>query len=215
MKKNVYENLLDIIYEATKYIKTYSGIVINNADPSLGGKVQVSIPELDWITPDVAPWCSPRLPPNQYSAPLIGTWVEVGFSSGDVDQPYFTSSAGNVARSIPLAYAGNPAQHIIFQSPVQKQAMVTFDDVAGLMSLISGAGGINLMAGTEPIVLGTQLMAFLTAIVGIFNNHSHITGAVGTPTSLPALLPLAPPGVPPTVFPTPAPTMLSPTVRSS
>lgn len=78
------------------YLGEYDGVVVDNADPLLIGRVRVMIPGLvepysDWALPMGAPgsgsdayglWCVPK----------IGSTVAVFFREGDVDHPRYLTS---------------------------------------------------------------------------------------------------------------------------
>jgi hypothetical protein len=48
---------------------------------------------------------------------------------------------------------------------------------------------LKLGTGTEPYVLGNQLVAFLTSLFTWLTSHVHVSGASGSPTSPPVLAP--------------------------
>lgn len=175
----IYGVICEIVRQETVFLRHYIGEVLSQSDDLNIGMVQVSIPELGWVDGDTAPWCYPRQH-HGMSVPEVGEWVEVYFLSGDQNKPVYMGVCNEMrrpdgSRCVPSWFTGNPKQRVIFQSPVSetgilvdedtKQLFITAKDLQLLGSTITLTEG-----GTEPFVLGTQLMTFLTTLVTGINS---------------------------------------------
>ncbi|MFZ1425838.1 MAG: phage baseplate assembly protein V [Geminicoccaceae bacterium] len=216
-----------------RYFGKYRGIVFNNQDPFRLGRLQVMIPEVlgeipsGWASP-----CTPYAGTlaGFYAIPLPGAGVWIEFEAGDVSRPIWVGGWWAVGE-IPPKAAGAPAMTtskvlrsdtgftIVLDDLAQN---VTISDIAGTnqieVCLATGTVTLKGLArvvtkaplvqhgsdmAAHPAVLGDQLMAYLTTLVGLFNTHVHpgeLALGVLPVTPAPAVAPFPPP--PPTILST-------------
>lgn len=132
-----------------KYGK-YRGMVINNIDPELRGRLLVQVPDVlglgtsSWAMPCV-PLAGPQM--GTYFVPLIGSGVWVEFEGGDTEYPIWTGGFwGSSAEVPPLALAGLPASpNIVLQTTGQNTLVVS--DLPG------PTGGIMLKSPTGASII--------------------------------------------------------------
>jgi len=198
----------DIVFDETRYLRTYTGTVLANIDAFEPNKgvLQVIIPALGWITPQNAARCYPKGQINSTSVPNILEDVEVSFVQGDPSRPRWSGQDFESNLTLPkFAHNLLPTTHVIHESPILKQSIVVDDLLANIR--IKPLLGLKVGLATEPMVRGTGLTAFLIAMVTQinamvtgFNAHTHLSTAPGTPTGIPAAsvppivqLPVTPP----------------------
>lgn len=132
---------------AQKYYGKYRGVVVNNIDPELRGRIQAIVPDVSTLFP--TSWAMPCFPvagiqTGIFAVPIIGSGVWIEFEQGDPDYPIwagcFIGTAAEVpamARLVPPAVPG-----ITLQTPLQNG--ITISDVPGptggiLMKTTTGA----------------------------------------------------------------------------
>jgi uncharacterized protein involved in type VI secretion and phage assembly len=141
---------------ADKFYGKYRGMVLNNIDPLMIGRLMVQVPDVlglgtsSWAMPCV-PLAGPQM--GIYVIPLIGSGVWVEFEGGDPDYPIWSGSFwGSTAEVPPLAFAGLPVSpNIVLQTTGQNTIVVS--DLPG------PTGGIMLksMTGASIIVNDTGI----------------------------------------------------------
>jgi uncharacterized protein involved in type VI secretion and phage assembly len=141
---------------ADKFYGKYRGMVLNNIDPLMIGRLMVQVPDVlglgtsSWAMPCV-PVAGPQM--GIYVIPLIGSGVWVEFEGGDPDYPIWSGSFwGSTAEVPPLAFAGLPVSpNIVIQTTGQNTIVVS--DLPG------PTGGIMLksMTGASIIVNDTGI----------------------------------------------------------
>lgn len=191
---SLYGQICEIVRQQTIYLRHYLGQVTARTDDLNIGMVQVSVPELGWMSQDEAPWCYPRQL-HSLSVPEVGEWVEVYFLNGDMNKPVYIGLCNEMKKEdstycIPSWYTGDPTLRIVYQSPKTKKG-ICLNETDGEMLI--DADTITLIdKSTEPFVLGTKLNSWLTNFVtSIFNSHTHLvtvdpsTHAGATVTPLP------------------------------
>ena len=169
---SLYGQIAEIVRQETIFLRHYIGQVISQTDELNIGMVQVAIPNLDWMTADLAPWCYPRQL-HSMSVPENGEWVEVYFLDGDRNKPVYVSICNEMKKDdntycIPEWYTGDVKKRIIYQSPTSKKGIV-LDDTAGEM-LIDTDNLILIEGSVEPFVLGTQINTYLTTLATTVNS---------------------------------------------
>jgi hypothetical protein len=134
----------------------YRGIVWNNVDPYLQGRVQVQVPGVA-ATP-LLNWAQPCFPVagmgmGFFAVPVIGSGVWVEFEQGDPDHPIWvgciTGSTADVPSLALTAPAPTPAFTI--QTPL-KNGMVISDGLGPM-----GTGGIVLQSTTGAMIVVNDL----------------------------------------------------------
>jgi uncharacterized protein involved in type VI secretion and phage assembly len=141
---------------ADKFYGKYRGMVLNNVDPMMIGRVQVQVPDVlglgisSWAMPCV-PIAGPQM--GVYVIPLISSGVWVEFEGGDPDYPIWSGCFwGSTAEVPPLAFAGLPVSpNIVLQTTGQSTIVVS--DLPG------PTGGIMLksLTGASIIVNDTGI----------------------------------------------------------
>jgi hypothetical protein len=178
---DLYDEIRRIIFLETRYLRTYYGTVQSNFDllgvGQLQGVIYVSVTELDADTPDRWLRCYPRQL-HGISVPAVGETVEIYFRDRSPNQAVYMGQAQEIALNNPVNYSGLPTQNIVFESPILKQ-YIEVDDTTGKISINPTLFG-EFGGSTEPLVLGNQLLAFLSALVGeinafitVYNTHAH------------------------------------------
>lgn len=141
---------------ADKFYGKYRGLVLNNIDPMVIGRIMVQVPDVlglglsSWAMPCV-PIAGPQM--GVYVVPLIGAGVWVEFEGGNPDYPIWSGCFwGSAAEVPPLALAGIPASpNIVLQTAGQNTIVVS--DLPG------PTGGIMLksLTGASIIVNDTGI----------------------------------------------------------
>ena len=134
--------IINILKEELRFWKHYLGEVMDNKDSLILGRVQVTIPELGFLSQDQAVWAWPRQG-NSMSIPNIGEWVEIYFIGGDPGRPVYLHYASEVQGHKPDSYTGIE-DRIIFESPKTKDNIKYTDNDKIL----------NFLEGDEHFVLG-------------------------------------------------------------
>jgi hypothetical protein len=224
------ENVARVIERQTdRYYGKYRGLVAINVDPLGQGRLKAIVPEVLGVVP--SSWALPCTPyagtlAGLFTVPLPGSGVWIEFEAGDVTRPVWTGCWWGAAQ-VPLNELGAPST---FASKVLRTdtglmlafndltQMITLTDMAGLNLIRMAFGLIQMtgkavvtidapliqhgMAAVEPAVHGTQLLAYLTTLVTIFNTHMH-------PGELAAGIIPVTPMIPVAQMPPPSPSLLS------
>ena len=141
---------------ADKFYGKYRGMVLNNIDPMMTGRLMLQVPDVlgtmpsSWAMPCV-PLAGPQM--GIYVIPLIGSGVWVEFEGGNPDYPIWSGCFwGTAAEVPPLALAGIPATpNIVLQT--SGQSTIVLSDLPG------PTGGIMLksLTGASIIVNDTGI----------------------------------------------------------
>lgn len=128
-----------------RFYGKYRGMVLNNIDPMMQGRLQVQVPDVAGLVP--ASWAMPCVPiaglqTGMVALPAIGAGVWVEFEQGNPDHPIWVGCFWGSAAEIPaLAQLTPPAvPAITFQTPLQNG--LTISDLPG------PSGGIMLKSAT-------------------------------------------------------------------
>ena len=130
-----------------KYYGKYRGVVVQNVDPELRGRIMCMVPDV--LGPAPSSWCEacaplagPAGPPmGAYMVPPIGAGVWVEFEQGDPTFPIWTGCRFGIGDVPPIAFAGIPlSPNIVFQTLGQNTLMIS--DLPG------PTGGIMLKSTT-------------------------------------------------------------------
>ncbi|MDD3329129.1 MAG: phage baseplate assembly protein V [Zoogloea sp.] len=128
-----------------RFYGKYRGMVLNNIDPMMKGRLQVQVPDVAGLVP--ASWAMPCVPiaglqTGMVALPAIGAGVWVEFEQGNPDHPIWVGCFWGSAAEIPaLAQLTPPAvPAITFQTPLQNG--LTISDLPG------PSGGIMLKSAT-------------------------------------------------------------------
>ena len=126
----------------------YRGIVMNNIDPLLKGRLLVQVPDVLSLTPSswaepCVPLAGPTGPPmGVYMVPPIGAGVWVEFEQGDPEKPIWVGCRWGLPTDVPpLAHLGLPiSPNIVLQTAGQNSLVIS--DLPG------PTGGIMLKSTT-------------------------------------------------------------------
>jgi uncharacterized protein involved in type VI secretion and phage assembly len=135
---------------ATKYYGVYRATVLNNVDPMLLGRINVSVPAASSVTPTT--FCDPCFPftgkqMGAFMIPQIGASVWIMFQGGNPDFPVWMGGLYANQGEVPaLALAGVPGDaSVVFQS--QLQNTIAISDLPG------PTGGIMLKSTTGATII--------------------------------------------------------------
>lgn len=202
-QKNFIELIYRIIDERTKFLRTFSGKVMDVNDTEQKGRILCQIPELGWTTNESGAWCYPTQD-NSLITPKIGDWVRVGFLAGKPERPYYMGIMSEIEAMNPTNYDGASNSQVIYESN-DNTTYVKHDENAKTFSIVDSNGNeiqmgitatdlINTLlhlgsaTASEPFMLGNVVDAWFTAIIAVFNGHTHdgvtVGGAsTGTPSA--------------------------------
>lgn len=136
----------------------YRGVVLNNIDPMLIGRLQVQVPDVTGLAP--ATWAMPCAPvaglqSGMFALPVIGSGVWVEFERGDPDYPIwvgcFWGSAAEVPAMAQLTPPGVPS--LVLQTPLGNGLSIS--DLPGPTGgiLIKSATGATISVSDTGIVI--------------------------------------------------------------
>ncbi|WP_054032071.1 phage baseplate assembly protein V [Desulfatitalea tepidiphila] len=131
----------------------YRGTVINNIDPELRGRLQISVPDVLSLVPSTwAEPCTPLAGPpgpgmGVYLVPPIGAAVWVEFERGDPNFPIWVGCRwGSQSDIPPLAHAGLPVSPNIVLQTLGQHSLVISD-------LPGPTGGLMLKSATGASII--------------------------------------------------------------
>lgn len=107
------EQIIKIIAEETKYLKTYTGKVIDVDDDEDRGRIKCYVMELYWVDGDSAVWIEPRYIRSMLKIKK-DDYVQIGFTNGDRTRPYYFGKC-NELKDMPCpSYDGD--LQVLFES---------------------------------------------------------------------------------------------------
>lgn len=191
MRSDFLDMIKEIIWDETRYMRHYYGTVLNNIDPlePNSGAVIATCDELGWDTPDKAARVLPRFM-HSMSVPNKGEAIEIYFMDGDPEKPRYFAQAQDIFGNRPTNYK-LPTDHVVIESPILKQ-YIKVDDLTGTIT-ISPTLLTKLGLGTNAMVLGTALLAWITSFITSYNLHVHGGVTPGPNLTLPPSVPQSPP----------------------
>src|SRR5262249_13416086 len=151
------------MHTAPQFLGKFRGVVTNNVDPKLLGRVQVSVPavlgsgRLSWAMP-CTPYAGPQV--GLFLVPPIGANVWVEFEAGDPDYPILAGcfwGAGEV-----------PASPAVPEIKVIKTQGVTL-----ILSDLPGAGGFTLDV-SSPAVPAQLKLVFSASGIELTNGSASV-----------------------------------------
>jgi hypothetical protein len=220
----------------TRFYGKHRGIVRDNADPLLVGRVRADVPSV--LGNVTSGWALPCLPytgdgVGLHLIPSVGTGVWIEFEAGDPDYPIWTGGWWGTGQP-PTEETGKPAAPPLKVLRSEQGLIVALDDDDQTIA-VSDQNGANLVEikvlqgevrvqaaskvvveaplidlienASHPIVFGDVLLQYLGQLVLMFNTHLHV-GEMAA-----GVLPVTP-APPVTPYPTPDPGLLSTRVKS-
>jgi len=219
----------------TRFYGKYRGLVADNADPLLLGRVRADVPAV--LGEVTTGWALPCLPytgdgSGFHVVPPVGAGVWIEFEGGDPDYPIWTGGWWGDGQ-VPTEETGKSTQPGLKLLRSEQGLIVALDDDDQSITL-SDADGRNLLTITvpegrivvqasstvtveapaielvknasHPVVFGDALLQYLNQIVSMFNAHLHVGETAA------GVLPVTP-ALPVTPFPPPDPGLLSTRVK--
>jgi uncharacterized protein involved in type VI secretion and phage assembly len=144
-----------------QFIGKYRGVVTNNVDPLLRGRLLVTVPDV--LGPVPSSWAEPCVPlagptgapMGVYMVPPVGAGVWVEFEHGDPTYPIWVGCRWGAAADVPpLAHAGLPsAPNIVLQTLAQNS--LTISDLPGPTGgiMLKSASGATLIVNDTGIYI--------------------------------------------------------------
>ncbi|WP_209438896.1 phage baseplate assembly protein V [Streptomyces durhamensis] len=207
------------------YYGKYRGTITSVDDPLKSGRVKAKVPEVlgdvetGWALP-CTPYAGQRS--GLYTIPPVGAPAWVEFEAGDPSRPIWSGGWWGPleAPGEPTSPLPSPARRELTSETGLTVALdddghtLTVSDLTGqnLLEIKAQSGQVTLKAltqvtleapviahgqqATEPAVLGTQLLSYLTQLTTLFNTHIHpgqlAAGALPV-TPAPPVAPFTPP----------------------
>ena len=158
-----------MIRPGRKYYGKYRGVVLNNVDPLLEGRLLVQVPDVAGLAPTT--WATPCVPiagiqNGMVAIPINGSGVWVEFEHGDPQYPIwvgcFWGSAGEIPALARLTPPPVPA--ITFQTPFQNG--ITISDLPGPTGgiMLKSATGATLIVNDTGIYIQNGKGAMITMV---------------------------------------------------
>ena len=152
-----------------RFYGKYRGMVLNNIDPMMQGRLQVQVPDVAGLLP--ASWAMPCVPiaglqTGMVALPAIGAGVWVEFEQGNPDHPIWVGCFWGSAAEIPaLARLTPPGlSAITLQTPLQNG--LTISDLPGPTGgiMLKSATGATLIVNDTGIYIQNGKGASITLI---------------------------------------------------
>ncbi len=135
----------EIVRRETRFLRHYTGKVLDNQDPLGKGRVLVAIAEFGQSSEDEGPWTWPRYRGGQVT-PERGEFVEVYFMAGDPGRPVYIGKMAEMKDSKVKGYEG-PHTRVLFSDETEDMRIVYDEDGKALR--ITGAKGAFVVEVTN------------------------------------------------------------------
>ncbi|HUO39648.1 MAG TPA: phage baseplate assembly protein V [Mycobacterium sp.] len=142
-----------------KYYGKYRGVVLDNADPMLMGRILAIVPDVSTLLPTT--YCMPCVPAaglqaGMLAVPSIGAGVWIEFEQGDPDYPIWSGCYWGSPPELPLLTHLSPPglSSLTFQTTLQNGIVI--NDVPG------PAGGIILKSTTGAMIIVNDTGIYLS-----------------------------------------------------
>lgn len=206
--------------QAQRHYGKFRGTVTDTEDPKKLGRLRAVVPELLGDVPTNWAWpCAPT--PGHFAIPKVGTGVWIEFMAGKLSRPIWTGcwwGSGDVPTDesgtdatpdlkifrsdsgLMLALHDDDNSIAVSDSDGQNLLNIKIDEgtitLKATSKVVVDAPQIELVKGaSHALVLGDQLMSYLSQLVIAFNTHMHpgeVAGVIPVTPMLPAPL-LQPP----------------------
>jgi hypothetical protein len=141
-----------MIRPGRKYYGKYRGVVLNNIDPKLEGRLMVQVPDVAGLVPTT--WAAPCVPiagiqNGMFALPIIGSGVWVEFEQGNPKYPIWVGCFWGSAAEVPAAAKLVPPliPAMTFQTPLQNSVVISDMPPTPL------TGGIVLRSTTNAMIV--------------------------------------------------------------
>jgi hypothetical protein len=159
------------------YLGKYRGMVVNNIDPMMQGRLLVQVSDVCGLIPMT--WALPCVPmaglqTGIVALPIIGSGVWIEFEQGNPEHPIWVGCFWGSAAEIPLLAQATPPgiPAITLQTPLQNG--VTISDLPGPTGgiMLKSATGATLIVNDTGIYIqnGKGAMISLVGPAITFNN---------------------------------------------
>jgi uncharacterized protein involved in type VI secretion and phage assembly len=155
--------------QGKKYYGKYRGVVVNNIDPMMMGRLQVQVPDVTGLIPGT--WAMPCVPVagiqnGMYALPIFGSGVWIEFEQGDPDHPIWVGCFWGSGVEVPaLARATPPVTPAItLQTPLQNG--MTISDLPGPTGgiMLKSATGATLIVNDTGVYIQNGKGAMITLV---------------------------------------------------
>jgi uncharacterized protein involved in type VI secretion and phage assembly len=152
-----------------KYRGKYRGVVLNNVDPKLEGRLQVQVPDVAGLAPTT--WATPCVPlaglqNGMVALPVIGSGVWVEFEQGSPRYPIWVGCFWGSAAEVPALSRLTPplVPAITLQTPLQNG--ITISDLPGPTGgiMLKSMTGATLIVNDTGIYIQNGKGAFITLV---------------------------------------------------
>ncbi|MHA6262324.1 phage baseplate assembly protein V [Arenibacterium sp. CAU 1754] len=152
-----------------RYYGKYRGVVVNNVDPMVTGRIQAIVPDVSSVA--LTSWAMPCLPmagiqTGSVAIPPIGAGVWMEFERGDPDYPIWTGGFFGSAAEMPALHQLTPPGVSAVTLQTMLQNGVTVTDLPGPTGgiVIKTPGGASLIVNDTGIYIQNGRGASITLV---------------------------------------------------
>lgn len=179
--------------EGRKYYGKYRGVVLDNADPMLMGRILAIVPDVSSLLPTT--WCMPCVPGAGLQAGMLvvpsigaGAWIE--FEQGDPDYPIWTGGFWGLVADVPamalVPAPVPPGQTIVLQTTGQN--MLALSDAPPSPTsggiILKAAGGAMIVVNDAGVFISNGQGATITLIGPNVSVNSGALTVVGATVAI-------------------------------
>lgn len=148
-----------------RFYGKYRGIVVENVDPQLLGRIMAIVPDVSNLVPST--WAMPCVPiaskaAGVYVVPQIGAGVWIEYEHGDPDYPIWVGGFWGIAAEVPplalLTPPGDPP--IVINTTLQNAVVVSDLPVPPMIE-----GGVMLMSGASYITVSPTMIQIFSPTI--------------------------------------------------
>ncbi|WP_146348155.1 phage baseplate assembly protein V [Falsiphaeobacter marinintestinus] len=152
-----------------QYYGKYRGVVVNNVDPMVTGRIQAIVPDVSSVS--LTSWAMPCLPmagiqTGAVAIPPIGAGVWIEFERGDPDYPIWTGGFFGSAAEMPALHQLTPPGVSAVTLQTMLRNGVTVTDLPGPTGgiVIKTPGGASLIVNDTGIYIQNGRGASITLV---------------------------------------------------